>query len=234
MGWSKQQAERGVTIGVLAPKLVLLLLLLVLTACQSELRVAEDRDQAQAVRIVTLLNSQGIAAYAIKNRTGARFSVSVPERHYHESISLINQHELAGETEPTLQELIQSRGILPGSREAEKFRLDLALALQLEDTLENIAGIMSAQVIVRKHMVKNPEDAGCSITLLLRPAASVSRDLIVNLVRASLPEVNSKNVVIERSTFVASDSKQELLGAGRKGDKVFTVPLTRFLYWQVP
>ena len=212
----------------------LLFAMLVLAGCQSELRIAEDRDQAQAVRIVTLLNSQGIAAYAEKNRTGGRFAVSVPERFYHQSISIINKHELAGETEPTLQELVQSRGILPGSRDAEKFKLDLALAIQLEDSFENIAGVVSAQVIVRKHMMKDPADAGASVTLLLRPGVVLQQDLIVNLVRASLPKVNRKNIVIERSTFTASDSDQELLGAGRKGDAVFTVPLTKFLYWQVP
>ena len=214
--------------------LLLCICLSMLAACQADMSIAEDRDQAQAVRIVSLLNGQGVAAYATKNRTGGRFSVTVPGRFYHQSIALINRYELAGETEPTIQELVQSRGILPGSRDAEKFKLDLALAMQLEDSLENLQGVMSAQVIVRKHMVKDPKDAGCSVTLLLKPDARVAQDLVLNLVRASLPEINRRNVVIERSTYVAVNADAEVLGAGRNGDTVFTVPLTKFLYWQVP
>lgn len=213
---------------------LVLLLALFITGCQSDLSIAEDRDQAQAVQIVSLLNSQGIAAYAVKNRTGGRFSVSVPSRFYHQSMALINEYELAGDARPSIQELVQSHSILPGSRDAERFRLDLALALQLEDTLENIDGILSAQVIVRKHVVKDTADAGASITLLLRKGSSISSETILGLIRAALPEVKKNNVIVQQSFFEPELKHGAVAGAVRKGDAVYTVPLRKFLYWQVP
>ncbi len=216
-------------------RLVLILLLSALVACNNRTEIAQDRTQAQAVQIVALLNNNGIAAFAEKGKGGAgRYQVYVKDEGYHSAIALIDTHGLAGDPAPSVGDLVAQQGFLPGSRDLEKFRLDLALGLEAQAALEHLNGVVSAKVIVRENYRVDPVNSGASAIILVQEGAVISEPLVRDILQKSLPQVPADRIVINISIFTPQTAQVGSMGARNENGKVINVPLREFLFWHVP
>ena len=193
--------------------------------------VAQDIDQRQALEIVALLNSQGLGAAASKERQG--YSVMVRKSAYPQAVSLIKDNNLPSEAKMSFRQLVGEQGIIPSSREIEALRLDHALAVEIEDMLENHAAISEAKAVVRLNFRKDGSAAGISAVLKERAGAEIPLDQIVGLILAVVPGVARENVQIAVTPEPAADTAAEMGRFNREG-RVLSVPLVPFLFWRVP
>jgi len=194
--------------------------------------VAEEVDQRQAVEITAWLNSHGIAATATKERKG--YAVKVRRSAYSQAISLISQKRLPSELKMSFKQLVGEPGIIPSSREVEAMRLDHAMALELEEMLENHPAVSSAKVVVRINFRGQSPAPGVSVVIQQRPGAEVALEQIRKLVSAAAPGVSQENIQIAVAPVEKEGGVVAEVGKFHQDGKVLSVPLAPFLFWRVP
>lgn len=214
---------------------ILILCGALLGGCGAEM-VVSDLDQRQATEIVAILNTSGIVARAIRDVGGkGLYSVEVPPRFYADAINLLHQHSLPREQKVSLRELITQQGLMPPSREIEALRMDLAVALDLENLLANDPRVASARVIVRLNSTKlNQEPA---VTIVLQSVASKAVDVgeIRQLVSQVVPGVSTDQIFVIAQPVAPDIVSQGPSGVLNQHGVVQKVPLVSFLgYWHVP
>lgn len=216
-------------------RIFLVLVVILLCACDSETIVANDRTQSQAVELVALLNSHGISG-SVEQRRGSqsRFNVSVPERYFNQAIALVHKFGLAGDPDPTFNDLLSNGSFLPASRAVEAFKLDLALAALVEQSLKTMSEVQNAKVVIRQNSNAARTNPSGSVVILLKPEASLSEESVRALLKAALPEVDSKDLVITISNGSYAQSSLTVQAIDNDNDTLVSLPLRDFVYWKVP
>lgn len=211
------------------------LLTAVLIGCNS-VDIAEDLTQTQANEIVSLLNSKGIASVAQKETGGkARYSVEVKRSFYSQAVSLLAEKGLPSEHKETFSEISASHGLLPNSREMEALRLDHALAIELEETLQNHPSVASAKVMARLHFLKDNAPAGVSVVIQERAGAKLDPDEIVQIVLRGVPGIKKESIYISTHLPPEDNIVNSNDGVFNAKGRVIRVPLVPFLLaWRVP
>ena len=203
--------------------------------CKS-VSVQDDLDQKQANQIVSVLHAHGIAASASRGRGGrSKYSVSVNSRQYSEAVSILTSKGLPGDPHVSFQELVAQRGLLPNSREIEALRLDYALAVQLEETIQNFPQVAVSKVVVRSHSIGPEQEPSVSVVLQLVPGAKLDPAEVTNVVENAAPEVDSEKVSISMQAAMDSTPIKVEEGVVNVDGNVIRVPLVPFLVgWRVP
>ncbi|NLF24984.1 MAG: hypothetical protein GX589_04915 [Deltaproteobacteria bacterium] len=202
-----------------------------LCGCSQE-PVARDIDQRQALEIVALLNSQGLGAELSKERQG--YVVKVRKSVFPQAVALINDSKLPGEAKMSFRQLVGEQGIIPSSREVESLRLDHALAVEIEDILENHAAVASARVVVRLNSRAEGAAVGASVVVQERPGSKASTGELAPLVLAAVPGLARENLQISVTPMLPDPRTAAELGKVYQDGKVLSVPLAPFLFWRVP
>lgn len=201
-------------------------------------KVVENISQSQAIEIVALLSANGISATAYKDKgASGSYTITVRKGQYHQSIGLLQANDLPSEREMTFKDLVEERGFLPNSRKIEGLRYDHAVALELEELLENTAGVAAAKVVVRTSSEKLDSKPGASIVLQVKEEIQVSREQIEALVKTVLPGINSEDIVIVMGNIRPVEIVGESQSVGLYNDgrgHLISVPLTSFFFWYLP
>lgn len=213
---------------------LLLLLCLALTGC-SRRAVVEDLSQGEANHIVALLNGFGIHSFAERARGGrSKYSVEVKQSDYAEAVSLLAIHELPGEQRISFAELIEQQGFIPNSREIETLRLDHAMAVELEEALENHPAVVRARAVIRSHTASTPAEAGASIVIQRYEDRELAEEAIKELVVHSVPGLAREKVTISISPFKIREGRLQRVGVSGGTDVAVAIPLVPFLTWSIP
>lgn len=215
--------------------LLILSLSFCLSACNN-VPIAEDLSQSEANQIIALLASNGIYAVSSKDAGGKpKYDVEVNKSFYTQAKTILVEKSLPNADRQSFSEIIEARGLLPNSREMEALRLDHALALELEETLNSHPSIVNAKVIVRSHSVPDASGRAASIVIKERGDRSVSREEVQSVASKALPGIALESIVINISKEYIGGESFSVQGAENKEGKVISVPLTHFLFnWKVP
>jgi len=173
---------------------ILLLLLLLLTACDSK-EIASGIDQEQAGKIVSELYTSGVIAEAEKETGGkGRFSVVVPADSYQKAVSIVSEKSLLRNPNEEFQKLIGGSSFFPSSKSMEGYKLDAALGLKLESLLLGVSGVKRASVMVRQ---KSMEDStGSAVSITLQATDKVQKEEIADLVQKVIPGVVREKIAV--------------------------------------
>lgn len=210
---------------------LIIVLVVFLNGCNT-VPISEDLSQSQANEIVAALSERGISASATRE-TGGRgnFTVEIKRNYYTQAITLLQQLGLPGEKQPSFQELISPRGIIPNSREIEALRLDRARAAEIEDLLKSIPGVVSTRVVVR-----SGNNAGVSVLITTRAGVSFNESEVFEIVTRAVPGVERERIFLAQHDQEKLPGVDTVQGALNQGEgRVVALPLTIFLGgWRVP
>ncbi len=151
----------------LVARLTLLLGAATLAGCGVELE--HDLDERQANEVASVLESSGIAAdkVAEDNNTSA-YKIVVPRAEAGRAFSLLESRDLPRRSLRGLSDTFAGGTLLPSPVE-DRARYAAALGVELERSLEEIPGVVSARV----HLALPPEEPLVGDSAHARPTASV-------------------------------------------------------------
>jgi len=205
--------------------------------------VAQDLNQGQATEIVAVLNAYGISAQAARETGGkGRYRVEVKRSSYSEAIALLYKKGLPSEIRPSFSELIAQSGLLPNSREIEALRSDRAVAVQIEETLQNNPAVMSARVLIRRdgearnRLNGDAQVYGAAAVLVERPGLKIDKDEVLQVISMAVPGVQRDRIYVSVHQALPEEKADPVEGSFNLGGvRSIRVPLTRFLwFWRVP
>ncbi len=220
--------------------LCLVLACLLLQSC-NKVMIAEDISQNEANQIIATLARHGIFASSTREDSGKpKYSVAVDNSYYIEAKSILVEKSLPKLDKTSFLDIVESRGLLPNSREIEALRVDHAMAVELEEVLNSHADIRIAKAVVRSHVSDGLSERAVSVIIQEKAEKKINPEEIQNIINTAVPGSKPENIVLnitQESVFNSNeqDSKISEKGILRKDGKEIYVPLTHFLFnWKVP
>ncbi|HKZ00130.1 MAG TPA: EscJ/YscJ/HrcJ family type III secretion inner membrane ring protein [Rhabdochlamydiaceae bacterium] len=133
--------------------LPLILSLILLAGCETNMAIINDVDERDANEIVVFLASRGIPAEkssSISTSPGAtagspRYNISVPPGKATEAMAILNQNGLPRKQGTNLLELFAKAGLMSSEKE-ETVRYQAGLAMQIANMILKIDGVIDANV----------------------------------------------------------------------------------------
>ena len=123
---------------------VLLPLMLLLAACQTQIYTGLDEEQANAMLIVLL--KRGITAEKVPmGKTG--YAISVEDKQIVHALQILKEHSLPRDSFASLGSVFAGGGMISSASE-EQARLTWALSQELANTFSRIDGVLTARVHV--------------------------------------------------------------------------------------
>jgi len=133
--------------------LPLILSLLLLVGCETNMAIINDVDERDANEIVVFLASRGIPAEKIASTSTApgvgtstpKYSISVPPGKATDAMAILNQNGLPRKQGTNLLELFAKAGLMSSEKE-ETIRYQVGLATQIANMILKIDGVIDADV----------------------------------------------------------------------------------------
>jgi type III secretory pathway lipoprotein EscJ len=209
--------------------------------------VVEDVSQNESNKIVTVLGSFGIRSSSERGTGGhGVYKVSVDERDYTAAVTLLTAHHLPAEKQISLNELLSEGGLLPGSRDFERLKIDRARGVQVEQALLSFPGVEGAHVVVNDSPVQSsfgsfgptPQNGASeserkvAVVIETRPSASINQGEIKQLVAAALPGISVDKVslsVASHAPLVSQVAVHEVGVESNVSMPVISLPLVSLL-----
>jgi len=193
-----------------------LLLLAGLSACSGRYPLYSHLDENNANDIVAALESHGINAE--REQQGNGIVVTIPSGSVQKAVRILNAYGLPRKEAVDLGSMFQQDGIMSTPFD-EKARYIYALSQQLESTLDQIDGVVTARVQVVLPQQAAPgqpvEPASASVFIKYRSPLDpdVLRPQILQLVATSIPGISDSNrnlsVVFVKADPIAALNHQE-------------------------
>ncbi|MGJ8526455.1 hypothetical protein LMG33818_002206 [Halomonadaceae bacterium LMG 33818] len=172
------------------------LLLAGLSACSGRYPLYSHLDENNANDIVAALESHGINAE--REQQGSSIAVTIPSGSVQQAVQILNAYGLPRKESVDLGSMFQQDGIMSTPFD-EKARYIYALSQQLESTLDQIDGVVTARVQVVLPQQAAPgqpiEPASASVFIKYRSPLDpdVLRPQILQLVATSIPGISDGN-----------------------------------------
>lgn len=190
-------------------RLAIVLLLFALVSC-SEVPVAEDLTQEQAREVVAVLTKHGVHASFSRRRKGVGgFEVSVSEGSFAPAVRILHDAGVPETRNEQFLGILSTNTLLPDSQMVEALRVDYARAVQLEELLENVPGVVSARVVIRlasadvsssgkgsAYRGAAPLERGVSAVLKVKSRKNTPQEEMEKLIRSALPELGESRIHI--------------------------------------
>ncbi len=184
--------------------------LLVLTAASlsgCSVPVAADLDERRANRIVVALDQQGVVADKERDpEVEGRYRIRVARDDASTAIVVLSRENLPAAESPGVLDTLGQGGLVP-SRSSEQARLIAGTAGDLERSLREVDGVLSARV----HLAVAAHDPLDLASATQKPTASVlvryhgatppiATDQIKRLVAGAVPELEADQVAVVASS----------------------------------
>jgi len=161
-------------------KLIVITFTLILTGCREE-SLLSGLDQSQANEVVSLLQKNNIAAVK-KDQIKAGFSVGVAKSDFASAVDLITLYNLPSAKRVEIADMFPADALISSPR-AEVARIYSAIEQRLEQTLNQMQGVVSSRVHVSYDMNNTDAEKATQpvhISALLRfREASVEQDSLI-------------------------------------------------------
>jgi type III secretion protein J len=155
-------------------RLLLLIGLFMLTACDSEKEIVTRLGETEANEIMVFLASRGIPAQKSGQSTAGaggttvmEYTIMVPESHYIESMAILTANGMPRSKTQSLLELFPGGGMMTDAQE-KQIRYQAGLAETLAGMIRKIDGVLDAAVVLSL-----PPAETVTGTAAPRPSASV-------------------------------------------------------------
>jgi hypothetical protein len=114
--------------------------------------VLEDQSQRDALEAASILSQNGIVSQTSRSK-GSRdsYALSVSSSKEIDAKNILFKSGFPKQKGSTLEEILATKSIIPGSREIEELRIDYTLALEIEKILKSVKGVTDADVVVRQN-----------------------------------------------------------------------------------
>ncbi len=129
----------------LLPKALVLMALLCLTACKTELY--SGLNEREANEIVAALSSEGIPASKTRTGRDEGITVQVDEGRFAEAMHILEAHGLPGRKYDSMGDVFRKEGFVSSPTE-ERARMIYALSQELSQTVAEIDGVLTARIHV--------------------------------------------------------------------------------------
>lgn len=123
----------------------MLLIVLLLAGCKTELHTGLNESEAND--IVSVLVNNGIGADKVKDKKSGSFTVRVEESQISLAVETLRRHGLPRERFTRVDDIFKKDGLISSPLE-ERVRYIYALSEQVEETLSQIDGVVTARVHV--------------------------------------------------------------------------------------
>lgn len=179
--------------------LALLPLLLALAGCKTDLFTKQA--EVDANDMVAALLENGLPAGKATTDAGKTWNVQVDERHVVRAMAVLRSHGLPRERHVTLGEMFKKEGLISTPTE-ERVRFIYGVAQQLEATLSQIDGVVTARVQIvlpnNDPLAAAAKPASASVFIKYRENANLSGLTagIKNMVARSVEGLPYENVTI--------------------------------------
>jgi type III secretion protein J len=151
-------------------------LLLMLTACKTELNAGLTERQANEETALLLRN--GIPATRDVDPKTGTLTVWVEQSRFADAVDLLRAHGLPKQHFDTIADVFKGGGLVV-SPMAEQARLMYALGQELSQTISDIDGVLSAHVQIvlpnNDPLQRNPAPASASVYVKYEPGTEVTR-----------------------------------------------------------
>ncbi|MEC7838968.1 MAG: type III secretion inner membrane ring lipoprotein SctJ [Chlamydiota bacterium] len=136
--------------------LFLLILIPLLTSCESSRTIVNQLEEKEANEILVLLSTKNINAEKVKSAEAqgggggqkmTLWDISVPEDQTTQAMSILNNAGLPRRKSQNLLKIFSNTGLVPTDM-AEKIRYQAGLASQIASTIRNIDGVLDADVLI--------------------------------------------------------------------------------------
>ena len=151
-----------------------LILLIMLCACEQQ-ELASNIDAKQSVEMLVVLSRAGIRAEREKLYGNTQsYKVIVSPDDYMKSLEVIHEYGLPRNTDAVIDVLTKQQALAPQSPALMSLRSDMAQAMQLENLLLALPGVVDAKVVIRSgtgiNVFSNEESTPTRATVLIRYA----------------------------------------------------------------
>lgn len=190
---------------VLPSTLSVVLLLLALCGCS--VNVASDLAEIEANRVMVTLNEHGIAATKAPDPAKeGRFTVRIPEGDLSAAVAALQNEGLPGARSPGVLGALGEPGLVT-SRSSEHARLMIGTAGELERSLTEVTGVLSARVhlaVPERDALAAPDSIqSASASVLIRHQGAsppLGAQDVQRLVAGAVPGLNSERVAVVHLT----------------------------------
>ena len=191
--------------------LLLLCVSAVLSGCSGR-EVLSKLDASSSIEVVVALHQAGIEARRVKSTTGRSesYSVFVEEADYGRALQALSQYGLPGANSESIEDVTRVKGFVPNSIELSEFRLDRALALEIERLLRGLPGVVTVKAIVRSNLrfpLDRREAQRSTLSLAVRYTAAggeipFSVDSVNEIAAGAVPGLRAEDVKIVLTPIV--------------------------------
>ncbi|MCB0338814.1 MAG: hypothetical protein KDD53_04380 [Bdellovibrionales bacterium] len=215
--------------------LLLILTMIFLCGCGDE-EVASDLTQKQANEIVSRLHSHGIVSHVDKSRGGRQsYSVGVRSDDYGLAVRLLDAYGLPRPVAKSFEELTESHGLVPNTREVEAARLDYALASEIEEKLVDLPGIKDVKIVLRTNLVNEASVPSAAALIATEDGRALDRRKIIDVLKLMVPGIEESRIEVVIDSALLTKPRIAQQATEQVGGEVIYHPLKRFLkFFRVP
>ncbi|MDY0273969.1 MAG: type III secretion inner membrane ring lipoprotein SctJ [Desulfomicrobium sp.] len=177
---------------------LLLMLVLVLTGCKTEIYQQLTEDQANAM-LTVLLKHNIDAQKVMQGKKG--FSITVDKKQLVQALEILKENNLPGSDFSSLGQIFSGQGMISSPAE-EQIRLAYAISQELADTFSRIDGVLTARVHVVPATAdqtvehKTPPSAGVFLRHLPDSPVTELVPRIRELTAKAVPNLNPDKVSV--------------------------------------
>ncbi|MFN0065771.1 MAG: type III secretion system inner membrane ring lipoprotein SctJ [Chlamydiales bacterium] len=211
---------------------LVLLLPLLITACNTNSTIANNLSEREANEIVVLLRSKGIEAFKVQAvATGVggggdkTWDIQVPARSITDALAVLNSSGLPRVKGTSLLDLFGTQGLVPSELQ-NKIRYQEGLSEQLANTIRKMDGIIDAnvQITLSQDDDEEKQEMTASVYVKHRGILDNPNSLLITkikrLISSAIPGLKTDNVSVVADRALFADITLEQIQMGEQFEYV--------------
>jgi len=201
------------------PRLAVIIFCFVISACGGSEELAGGLSGRQSVEMMVVLRGSGIQAERVSSGSGVntRYQIRVSKGDLNRAFSLLQEYRMPKDEEVSFEQLTGSDNLIPDVKAISQLRLDRALALEIERSVELLPNVVDVRAIVRSNLVIPAEGPRASVVIRYTArsgAQPFSEDEVRQRILDAVPGIAPNRISVTSSRVVLSNS-----GAGELGGR---------------
>ena len=201
------------------PRLAVIIFCFVISACGGSEELAGGLSGRQSVEMMVVLRGSGIQAERVSSGSGVntRYQIRVSKGDLNRAFSLLQEYRMPKDEEVSFKQLTGSDNLIPDVKAISQLRLDRALALEIERSVELLPNVVDVRAIVRSNLVIPAEGPRASVVIRYTArsgAQPFSEDEVRQRILDAVPGIAPNRISVTSSRVVLSNS-----GAGELGGR---------------